>query len=108
MTHASNKSAPDQILGRSAAGELFAQTFYNDGNTNTWRIAQDGQTLVLNGSWAKGDGDGYQVRFTADFTEAGNTMNGKWEQSRDGQTWRTFMETHATKAQPLPNASVGI
>ncbi len=96
-----------EILGRNPAGELFAQSFYNDGHTNTWRLAEDSQTLVLSGGWAKGEADGHQVRCTVSFTEAGNTMNCKWEQSRDGQSWLTFMDTHATKAQPLPSASVG-
>jgi hypothetical protein len=41
------------------------------------------------------------------FTDIDNTLEGKWEQSRDGETWKVFMETRATKAQPLPSASIG-
>jgi hypothetical protein len=96
-----------EIMGKNDAGQLFAQTYYNDGNTNTWRLEESGHALVLSGTWSKGSGEAFEVRYTATFVEAGNSIEGKWEQSRDGQNWHTFMVTRATKAQPLPNASVG-
>src|SRR5258706_14944131 len=87
-----------EVLGRDAAGELFAQTFYNDGNTNSWRVTEEGAALVLSGTWSKGEGATFHVRYTASAVDEGNTLEGKWEQSRDAQNWHTFMETRSTKA----------
>jgi len=96
-----------EIFGLNGAGELFAQTYYNDGNTNTWRLEAEGHALVLSGSWSKDSGPTYRLRYTATVVDEGNTLEGKWEHSLDGESWSTFMESRATKAQPLPNASVG-
>jgi uncharacterized protein DUF1579 len=96
-----------ELWGRNEAGELFAQTFYNDGNTNSWQVKEAGHALILSGNWSKGSGTPYQLRYTANVIEEGNTLESKWEQSSDGQVWTTFMQTRATKAQSLPNASVG-
>ncbi len=96
-----------EILGKKDDGKLFAETFYNDGNTNSWTWAEVDHAIVLSGTWSKGAGQPHQIRLTLRFVEAGNTLEGKWEQSSDSDAWHTFMETRATKAQPLPNASVG-
>jgi hypothetical protein len=96
-----------EVWGRNEAGELFAHTFYNDGNTNDWQIRETSSALVLSGSWSKGSGPTFKLRYTARVIEGGNTLDGKWEQSRDGESWTTFMETRATKAQPLPSSSIG-
>jgi len=102
-----NPAACVEILGKNADGELVAEAFYNDGNRNTWRVSEQGQTLVLNGTWARSSSETFHVRYTASFEEADNTLVGNWEQSRDGQAWHTFLEARSTKAQPLPNASIG-
>lgn len=99
-------SACVEILGKDGSG-LFAQTYYNDGNTNLWRVSEADRRLQLQGTWSKGSGEPFHVRYTASFEEEGNTMVGKWEQSRDGDRWDTFLEARSTKAQPLPTASVG-
>jgi hypothetical protein len=99
-------SACVEILGKNEEG-LFAHTFYNDGNSNDWRVTAVSHGLVQEGTWSKGSGETFRVRYTARFIEAGNTIEGKWEQSRDGQSWSAFLETRSTKAQPLPNTSVG-
>ena len=96
-----------EILGKDPSSELFAQTFYNDGNTNTWRLSETTRALIWTGTWSKGSAETFQIRYTASFEEEGNTIAGKWEHSRDGNAWRTFLEARSTKAQPLPNASVG-
>lgn len=95
-----------EVIGKDPQGQLSAQTFYSDGNTRTWRVSEAGTKLLLNGTWSKGT-DMFQVRYTASFEDAGNTIAGKWEQSRDGSDWQTFLELRSTKAQALPNASVG-
>lgn len=97
-----------EIVGKDASG-LFAQTFYNDGNVNTWRIEpKPGSQLVMSGEWPAGSSpEPFKVRYTMSFIDAGNTLDGKWEQSRDGAEWQTFLESRATKALPLPNSSVG-
>jgi hypothetical protein len=96
-----------EIFGFNEARELYVHTFYNDGNTNTWQLEADAHTLTLNGTWSKGQGPTFRLRYSAHVIEEGNTLEGKWEHSRDGHDWTTFMETRATKAQPLPNTSVG-
>jgi hypothetical protein len=97
-----------EIMGKHPDGELFAQTFYNDGNSNTWQLKENGSSgLVLQGSWSKGSGEAFRVRYTLEVVDAGDTFEGKWEQSRDGESWQTFLEARGTKALPLPNASVG-
>lgn len=95
------------IWGLNDERQLFCQTYYNDGKSNTWQVQASGHALTLNGSWAKGTGPALRVRYTAQVIEEGNTLEGKWEHSRDGQEWTTFLESRATKAQPLPTASVG-
>jgi len=96
-----------EIFGKKPDGALFADTFYNDGNSNRWTLAEGEHALVLSGAWSNGPGQPIQVRLTMRFVEAGNTIENKWEHSIDGQDWSTFLESRATKAQPLPNASVG-
>jgi len=95
-----------EVIGKDEQGQLSARSFYSDGNTRTWRVSAVGAKLVLIGSWSKG-AEAFQVRYTASFEDIGNTIAGKWEQSRDGADWRTFLELRSTKAQALPNASVG-
>ena len=95
------------MLGKRENGELFAQTFYNDGNQSDWLVKEEGRTLIWSGVWPKSSDSAYQVRYTASFEDAGNTLVGKWEQSRDGQTWHAFLDARATKAQSLPDASIG-
>lgn len=97
-----------EIFGKNERGQLFAQTFYNDGNSNSWRIQATPHEVILSGTWSKGSGAGLELRYTARVIEEGNTLEGKWEQSRDGKAWSVFMETRATKAQPLPSASIGV
>lgn len=98
-------SACVQIFGKDAEG-LFAQTFYNDGTTKTWRVTESANALILAGSWATAAGT-LEVRYTARFIEEGNTIAGAWEQSPDGAHWQPFLEVRSTRAQPLPNTSVG-
>jgi hypothetical protein len=100
------RAACVEILGKDAGG-FFARTFYNDGNVNLWRLTEQGKTLVMTGEWPGGSGGPFQVRYTMSFEDAGDTLVGKWEQSRDNETWRTFLEARSTKALPLPNASIG-
>jgi len=99
-------SACVEIFGKDEQG-LVAQSFYNDGTAKTWRVTEAPSGVVLAGSWSQGSADIYQVRFTARFVEEGNTLVGTWEQSRDGTGWQAFLEVRSTRAQPLPNASVG-
>jgi hypothetical protein len=96
-----------EIMGKDSEG-LFAQTYYNDGNVNKWRIVQQGgEKLVLTGEWPSGSATPFKVRYTMTFTEAGNVLEGNWEQSHDGADWRVFLEARATRALPLPNTSIG-
>ena len=96
-----------EIFGLNEAHELYGHTFYNDGNSNLWQLETDGHTVTLNGTWSKGQGPTFRLRYNARVIEEGNALEGKWEQSGDGREWTTFLETRATKAQSLPNTSVG-
>jgi len=96
-----------EVLGKRAEGELFAQTFYNDGNRNDWVVKADGRVLSWTGTWPQGSPKPLHVRYTVSFEDAGNTLVGRWEQSGDGQTWHSFLEARSTKAQPLPDSSIG-
>jgi len=95
-----------EVIGLNDARELYGQTFYNDGMSTTWRVEAADRTVRLNGTWSK-DGQTLQVRYIGRVIEEGNALESKWEQSRDGREWTTFLETRATKAQPLPTTSVG-
>jgi hypothetical protein len=95
-----------EIIGKNASG-LFARTFYNDGNVNEWKLEERGRQLIMSGTWPNGARDSFQIRYTMTVTELGNTLEGKWEYSRDGQSFQTFLEARATKALPLPNTSIG-
>ncbi|HYQ17679.1 MAG TPA: DUF1579 family protein, partial [Polyangiaceae bacterium] len=68
-----------EILGLNEAGELFAQTYYDDGTTTRWEVKADAQALVSSGSWPK-SGAALRVRYTATIVDLGNTIEGKWEQ----------------------------
>lgn len=96
-----------EIIGRQGGESLVAHTFYNDGSANTWKLEPLGETLVMSGQWTTGGGSAYHVRYTMTFADIGNTLEGRWEQSHDGQDWKLFLETRGTKAQPLPSASIG-
>jgi hypothetical protein len=39
------------------------------------------------------------VRCTTAFSDAGNTMRSKWEQSSDGSSWATFWDVKASTAK---------
>lgn len=99
-------SACVEIFGRDAQG-LFAQAFYNDGNAQSWRVTGIDKGVLLTGSWSKAPNETCQVRYTARVIEEGNTIAGTWEHSPDGASWQPFLELRSTKAQALPNASVG-
>lgn len=97
-----------EVLGKRDDGELFAQTFYQDGKRNDWLVKADGKTLSYSGTWPQSSGDALRVRYSVQFEDAGNTLVGKWEQSRDGQQWHSFLEARGTKAQSLPDSSIGV
>jgi hypothetical protein len=42
-------------------------------------------------------GQSVKVRCTTAFSDAGNTMTSKWEQSSDGSRWETFWDVKASK-----------
>ncbi len=100
------RAACVEIIGRDSRG-LHARTYYNDGNVNVWQLQERGEELVMTGEWPGGSVGPFQVRCTLSFEDAGDTLVAKWEQARDGEVWRPFLETRATKALPLPNTSIG-
>jgi hypothetical protein len=99
-------SACLEVFGSNDARELYGQAFYSDGNTTTWQVEAAHHTVSLSGTWTR-EGQQWRVRYSGRVIEEGNALEAKWEHSRDGREWTTFLETRATKAQPLPNTSVG-
>jgi hypothetical protein len=96
-----------EVIGKSDSGGFEARTYYNDGKTSTWRLtAQPSSGLLLEGQWGMPSG-AINVRCSLSFLDIGNTLESRWEHSSDGQQWSVFMTARATKAQPLPNSSVG-
>jgi hypothetical protein len=87
-----------EIIGHDASSRsFFLRSFYNDGKTNEWQAREQDGSWMLTGEWQIG-GKAMQVRCTIRFSDAGNTMTGKWEHSSDGSKWQTFWDVRATKA----------
>jgi hypothetical protein len=45
------------------------------------------------------EGEPFSQRFTGTFSEAGNTITGRWEIAEDGKTWRTDFDLTYTKVK---------
>ncbi|MDT0344484.1 hypothetical protein [Streptomyces litchfieldiae] len=56
------------------------RTSMNDGRWRQWRAAP-----------------GFHQRFTATFADGGNTINGGWEHSRDGELWSPDFDVTYTR-----------
>jgi hypothetical protein len=56
----------------------------------------DDNIWLQTGDW-EFDGKAMKVRCTIEFSEDGNTMTGRWENSIDGSSWQTFWDVKATK-----------
>jgi hypothetical protein len=86
-----------EIIGPDAGGGSYrVHSFYNNGITNQWQSRERDGTWTLTGDWPM-EGQSMKVRCTIVFSDAGDTMTGKWEHSSDGSSWRTFWDVKATK-----------
>jgi hypothetical protein len=85
-----------EILGpREGQGGLAAHTFYDNGVQNLWDLESAGDGWVMRGTWPTPEGDA-QVRCT--IRREGTGRADLWEFSRDGRTWRTFLDVKARPA----------
>jgi hypothetical protein len=73
-----------------------AHTFYNNGQMNVWDITYRDDHWLMVGDW-NADGRALKVRCTITFADDGQTMNSKWEHSRDRSKWQTFWDVSARK-----------
>ena len=88
-----------EIIGHDAKSQSYpAQSFYNNGVTNEWRLHERDGTWTLTGDWHIA-GKSMKARCTTVFSDDGGTRTGKWEHSTDGSKWRTFWDVKATKAR---------
>lgn len=89
-----------EIVGFDAAGDRFpVHTFYNNGLHNEWTYREQGGAWTLTGEFP-GEGGPMHVRNTVRFGAGGDTLTGKWEQSKDGADWQTFWEVEARRVTP--------
>lgn len=91
-----------EVLGREAA-QVVSSSYYGDGNRRSGTLLVRGDALEWT-SRAEGEPD---VRCELRVVEEGNTLEAKWTQQQPDGKWSVFLETRGTKAQPLPNVSVG-
>lgn len=88
-----------EIIGYDYSSQSYPRySFYSDGKTNEWRGREADGAWTLIGDSLMED-KSLKVRCTTVFSNAGKTMNAKWEYSSDGSRWQTFWDTEATKAE---------
>jgi hypothetical protein len=88
-----------EIIGHDASSQSYStHSFYNNGITNEWRVRERDGTWKFTGEAQMAD-KSLKVRCTTVFSDAGNTMTGKWEYSSDGSKWQTFWDVKAIKAK---------
>jgi hypothetical protein len=88
-----------EIIGYDAQSRSYpTHTFYNNGLANEWQSHERDGSWTLAGDWQM-PGKSVKVRCTTVFSDAGNTMRSKWEQSSDGSSWETFWDVKASKAK---------
>ena len=81
-----------EITGEADNGHGFrAHTFYNDGSHREWKLG------VRDGVWIRtgeenAAGEHLRTRCLTTFSGDGATQSGKWEYSRDGESWTPFWE----------------
>ncbi len=86
-----------EIIGYDAQSQSYpTHTFYNYGLAHEWQSHERDGTWTLAGNWPM-QGKSVIVRCTTAFSDAGNTMKSKWEQSSDGSSWETFWDVKASK-----------
>jgi hypothetical protein len=87
-----------EIIGYDAPSQSYpTHTFYNNGVANEWQAHERDGIWTLAGDWQM-QGQSMKVRCTTAFSDAGNTMTSKWEQSSDGSSCETFWDVKASKA----------
>jgi Protein of unknown function (DUF1579) len=91
------KAACIEVIGYDSTSQrYFLHSFYNDGKSNEWQATVKDNIWLQTGDW-EFDGKAMKVRCTIEFSEDGNTMTGRWENSIDGSSWQTFWDVKATK-----------
>ncbi|MGE5595075.1 MAG: hypothetical protein ACM3S1_03455, partial [Hyphomicrobiales bacterium] len=79
--------APDNIavIGCDAANGTYFQLYSDERG-----VCRVYQMDIGNGEWRlRRDGEPFSQRFTASFSNDGNTITGRWELAEDGTNYRT-------------------
>jgi hypothetical protein len=92
-----NDMACIEVTGYEASsGSYSVRSFYNDGTHLFWQARESGGTWTFTGD-GKSEGKSLKMRCTTVFN-AGDTITGRFEYSRDGSSWHPFWETTLTRA----------
>jgi hypothetical protein len=93
-----SEAACIEMVGYDATSQTYpVQTYYNNGSTKKWQMTERDGIWTLTGNCEMG-GKSTKVRCTTVFTDADNTMTGKWEQSSDGSNWQIFWDIKARRS----------
>ncbi len=90
--------APDgvSVIGCDAANGTYYQLYSDDRG-----VCRVYQMSIGKGEWKLWrDGDPFSQRFTATFSDDGNTITGRWELAEDGTTYTPDFDLIYSRATP--------
>jgi hypothetical protein len=77
------------ILGFDAGRRTYLQHYFDSrGVARLYEMGLDNDTWTLSRTAPDFSPLDFSQRLTANFTEGGRTIEGRWEQSDDGSTWK--------------------
>ena len=96
-SHVDLPEAPDSVaaIGCDGMNDTYAQLYTDDRDVQ--RVYQMSLTDGVWKLWR--DGEPFSQRFTATFSEDGNTIAGRWEMAEDGKTWKTDFDLTYTRIE---------
>ena len=96
-SHVDLPEAPDSVaaIGCDGMNDTYAQLYTDDRDVQrVYEMSLTGGVWKL---WR--DGEPFSQRFTATFSEDGNTIAGRWEMAEDGETWKTDFDLTYTRIE---------
>jgi hypothetical protein len=82
--------APDGLMVLAPAGGGWVQHYFDSrGVVRRYEMTFDGREWVLLRRTADDSPLHFQQRYTGTFSGDGDTIDGQWEMSDDGEEWRT-------------------
>lgn len=71
-----------EVIGAGEGDGCIARSYDNAGQSDEYKVALQGRMWTIDGS---------TQRFRGSFSEDFTTLEGSWEASEDGQSWRPWM-----------------